>query len=188
MNPDFWELKFGVEVSAMYHDWRRATITGYIRFAKTATLLGAIATLVTGILLIIITVPLYVQVLPVVFSIIIAIVNLVELAAKWNEEALQHTELYRRFSDLQARIVRPENHASEILHQLQAEAALIRKDEPPTMWAVYATCWNQVMERHYGADALRYSRKISRAQYFLRNRLSFLPKDFPQYSKSSAAI
>ena len=101
MNPDLWELKFGVEVSAMYHDWRRSTIMSSIAFAKTVTFVGAVATLVTAI-----WAPPFMHTLLVVLSISIAIVNLWELAAKWDDLALQHTELYRRFSHLLAKMAK----------------------------------------------------------------------------------
>jgi hypothetical protein len=45
MDPNFWELKFGVEVSTRYHDWHRGTILEAIRFAKGVTFVGAIWTL-----------------------------------------------------------------------------------------------------------------------------------------------
>ena len=55
-------------------------------------------------------------------------------------------------------MLRSLDRADELLNDWQADAALIRKGEPPTMWAVYAMCWNQVMDRHYGRDALKYQK------------------------------
>ncbi len=45
---DFWELKFSVEVSTRYHDWRRATMMTMIRLVKGVTFFSAIFTLVTA--------------------------------------------------------------------------------------------------------------------------------------------
>jgi hypothetical protein len=181
MEPNFWELKFGVEVSAMYHDWRRSTIISLIRFAKAATFFGAIATLITAI-----WEPPQTKLLLTGLAVLIAVVNLWELKSGWDELALEHTELYRRFSELLARMVQPLNPTPEMLHEWAAVAAMIRKDEPPTLWGVYTVCWNQVMERHYGKEATRYYRKMDRLHYLLRNIVQFQPADFPLASEGAA--
>jgi len=176
--PKNWELKFGVEVSTRYHDWRRATLTSQIRAAKAATFVGAILTLVTAFN------PLNwapdsVRVLLVLSAVAIAVINLWELVAGLNETALKHTELYRRFAGLQEKIASIADPMPEQLSAWAAEAAAIRKDEPPTMWAVYAMCWNQTVERYHGKGAAPHLRRVGMPAYLLRNLMQFRPQDFP---------
>ena len=45
---ELWNLKFGVEVSALYHDWRRGTMEAAQRFSRFATIVGIIVTLATA--------------------------------------------------------------------------------------------------------------------------------------------
>jgi hypothetical protein len=178
MESDLWDLKFGIEVSARYHDWRRATIMGQIRFAKGVTFFGAIATLVTAFN------PLhfgtgYVQGLLVFLSIGIAVVNLWELTAGWDALALGHHELYRRFAALRARMNKSPDGTNERLSDWSAEAAAIRADEPPTMWAIYTMCWNQTVERYHGKQADEHYRRVGWFRYLLGNAIQFRPHDFP---------
>lgn len=173
-NREIWDFKFGVEVSARYHDWRRGTIEASKRFAKAATLVGAIVTLLTAFNPLD-WAPHVVGNTIIALSALIAIINLWELAVRLDELALRHNDLYRRFSALQAKMAK---HPDALLNEWQAEAAEIRRDEPPTMWAVYATCWNQTVERYHPEEKL-HSRKIGRVANMLRNLFQFRPSDFP---------
>jgi hypothetical protein len=178
METDLWDAKFGIEVSARYHDWRRGTVLSRVRFAKACTFVGAIVTLLISInpeswapgpVLRVIG----------VLAAIIAIIGLWDLVARMDEAYLQHTDLYRRFAMLQAKMAKAKESAGELLPDWEAEAALIRKDEPPTMWAVYAACWNQTVERYHGKDGEVYLRKVGWVRNLLRNELQFRPQDFP---------
>ena len=44
----FWNFKFGVEVSALYHDWRRGSMEAAQSFSRFATIIGIILTLATA--------------------------------------------------------------------------------------------------------------------------------------------
>ncbi len=111
---ELWNLKFGVDVSALYHDWRRGTMEAAQRFSRFATIVGIILTLttsfnplgwaphvlewtITGILF------------------FVACVNVAELTYRFNERATEHLELYRRFSDLLIRMSRPQTETNERL-------------------------------------------------------------------------
>ena len=91
METDLWELKFGVQVSAVYHDWRRAALARRIRLARSATLFGAILTLATGLVTLLVPMPFFIAALPVIFALLIAVINLWELTSRWDDLALEHT-------------------------------------------------------------------------------------------------
>jgi hypothetical protein len=173
---ELWNLKFGVEVSSLYHDWRRGTMEAAQRFSRFATIVGIIITLATAFN------PLGWA--PHVFEwtiagilFLVACINIAELTYRFNERASEHLELYRRFSDLLIRMSRPQNESNERLSDWEAAAASIRRDEPPTMWAIYALAWNQVVE--FSGAPQTYRRKLGWLQYLFRNLIQFRPKDFP---------
>jgi hypothetical protein len=112
-------------------------------------------------------------------SAIIALVSLFDLVMNLGESAYKHEELYKRFKQLQAEIDRHGFNAQEKqLAEWQAQAQLIRVDEPPTLWAVYAKCWNQVIERH-GTERRGYYRRVAWWQSLVGGVIAFNPQDFP---------
>jgi hypothetical protein len=177
MDETLWKFRFGVEVSTLYHDWRRAHLVALVRVARAATFAGAIITLLTA-LNPLDWAPHSVALVVGVTAVAIACINLWELVFHLNEIALQHTELYRRFMKLQETIAREQGLWKERLPQWEAEAAAIRSDEPPTMWAVYAEGWNQSIDR-YQLDKKGYYRPVRLWQHWLRHVLHFNPQDFP---------
>jgi hypothetical protein len=111
-------------------------------------------------------------------AIIIAVVNLWELIAGWPHAACLHADLYRRFAELQAKVVNVVEPDLLQIAEWEAEAARIRRDEPATMWAVYAMCWNQTIARHE-AEEKGYYRDILWWQQAFANVLHFTPQAFP---------
>jgi hypothetical protein len=64
------------------------------------------------------------------------------------------------------------------LPEWEAEVQSIRQDEPPTLWAIYAICWNQTIERHQ-LERKGYFRIVKPWQSALRHLVKFRPHDFP---------
>jgi hypothetical protein len=181
-DAELWNLKFGVNVSALYHAWRRATLEWQVRLVRGATFVGAVLTLLTagfgfashtntGTIITILAVV-------AILAVIIACVNLIDLVADFDGQARQHAELYRRFVSLQEHIAKEGASWKTRLPEWEAEALAISRDEPPTLWAVYAMCWNQEMERHQ-LERKGHYRPISRWQHLMRNFIEFKPQDFP---------
>jgi hypothetical protein len=173
----FWNFKIGLEVSARYHDWRRATFESYLSYARLATFVGALITLLTALNPLSWAPTLVVPIIAVT-SVIVAVVNLIELSFGLAKSALDHTDLYRRFAALQAKVARGQQDWERLLPEWEAEAAEIRRDEPPTFWAVYAKCWNQSIDRHQ-LERKGYYRPVSLWQRLLGNFKHFSPQDFP---------
>jgi hypothetical protein len=180
---EFWELKFGVEVSTIYHDWRRGTMETTIRVVKGITFIGAIFSLVTAFD------PFHWGASAAVWliagsSIVIGCVNLLDLVADFDGLARRHEALYRRFKEIQQRIARGRLDWSANLPDWDADVHAIRADEPATLWAVYAMCWNQNIGKHL-VEPVGYLRPVTWWQSLLRNIVHFRPQDFPA-SYSSA--
>jgi hypothetical protein len=176
MDDALWEFRFGLEVSTLYHDWRRAKMEALIRIARSATFIGAVVTLLT--VLVIDHAPYVVAVIIVSASVIIAIINLWELVSHLGEKALKHTELYRAFMAVQEKMAKHTDDWKQHLPEWEAEVIKIRTDEPPIMWAVYAEAWNQIVDRH-ALQRKGYYRQVSPVQHFLRNVCAFAPQNFP---------
>jgi hypothetical protein len=176
-NLELWNLRWSVETSARYHDWRRSRLWFIVRTVRMTTLGGAVVVLVTALNPALLgTGP--VSLIVALASILIAVVSLLDLVLNFSGSAQRHEELYRRFKELQADIERfgfePEKHIAE----WEAKAQTIRIDEPPTLWAVYASSWNQTIER-YSSERKGYYRKIAWWQRLLSGFLHFTPQDFP---------
>jgi hypothetical protein len=174
---ELWNFKFEIEVSARYHDWRRATLGSMQTLARAATFVGAIVALITAFNPFD-WAPHYVTVAVATGTALVAIVNLAELVFGLSEKTLKHIELYRRFMQLQEKIARAGANWPSDLPKWQADAIAIRIDEPPTMWAVYAECWNQTMDR-LSLDRPSHYRKVEWWQRLLGNTLQFSPQNFP---------
>jgi hypothetical protein len=175
MDDALWNLIFSVEVSTLYHDWRRAHLWQVVQWVKGVTLFGAIATLITALLHWGDTASLVIAAI----SIIIAIVSLADLVYRFSESAQLHEDLFKKFKLLQARI---EGAGREVsgnqIAEWQGEAQLIRADEPPTLWAIYSQCWNQVIERHR-LERSGYYRKVGFVKKLVGGVIAFNPQDFP---------
>jgi hypothetical protein len=182
---ELWELEFSIEVSTLYHDWRRSALWATVRWIRIITLGSAVVALVTAFS------PPHLDsswalTTVAVVSILIAVVTLLDLVENFSGGAHRHEELYRRFKKLQADIARHRAEAEKYIAEWQAEAQSIRVDEPPTLWAIYARCWNQVIE-HHATERRGYYRQIAWWRYLLGWLIAFNPQDFPAVSRANAS-
>lgn len=176
-DQEFWELRFSVEVSALYHNRRRSTLWTVVRVTRMITLGGAIIALLTAFNPLSFNSWLTLLIVGIV-SVLIAIASLLDLVENFSGRAQIHEELYKRFKELQARIERSSNEPEKNLPELRAEAQAIRVDEPPVLWVIYARCWNQAIE-HHQAERAGYYRKISWWRGLLGGLIQFDPRNFP---------
>jgi outer membrane murein-binding lipoprotein Lpp len=118
-------------------------------------------------------------------SIAIAVVSLADLVLSFSASAEKHEALYRRFKQLQADVERLGSDVSEKqIAESTAAAQAIRVDEPPTLWAVYAKCWNEVIE-HHSAERAGYYRHVAWWRSLVGWLISFNPQDFPPTQSAS---
>ncbi len=177
MADRFWNLEFGLEVSARYHDWRRASLGRVVTIIRGVTLVGAVLAFLSltdwfsspgG----------YGGTVAAGASVLIAIVTLVDLVFNLNGRALSHESLYRRFVNLQAEMKAHQSNWEPQIDKWEATATEIRRDEPPTLWYVYAKSWNQGIEKH-GAQRVGYFREIKLHHRLFGWLFSFDPTSFP---------
>ena len=142
----FAKIKFEVEVSARYHEYRRAVLETRVTFIRLVSLLGSVLALLA------VSNWVESQQLTVfcvtIVSVIVGIFNLVDLVFHFDDGARVHMGLYQRFKALQAEMARGQAEADELTPKWEAEAQSIRIDEPPTYWATYALAWNQTTEKY----------------------------------------
>lgn len=165
-NKKAWDLLFTVEVAATYHDWRRATLGTCVTIVRAVALLGAIVSFVA------INVSDHVALLISVISAVVGGVTLIDLVFGFDPLARKHDELFRRCKELQAKILSKYGDQSE----LEGEAQRIWRDEPPTYWAIYAMCWNQIASK-YQSD-VQYKAKVGWIRRNLGLFMQFAPQDF----------
>lgn len=174
---ELWELAFSVEVSTLYHDWRRSGLWAAVRWVRIITLASAVIALVTAF-----SPPhldsWWASTIVALVSILIASVSLLDLVENFSGGAQRHEELYKRFKKLQADIALHRDEADKYLTDWQSEAQSIRVDEPPTLWAIYARCWNQVIE-HHATERRGYYRQVALWRSILGRLIHFNPQDFP---------
>lgn len=189
-NPEddrLWKLKFAVEVSTRYHDWRRATLERYAAAVKVISIFGAFLTFaaVTDWFNVVFGYQVSSLLLISIFSVLIAAINILDLVFNTDGKARLHTELYRRFKALQEIMAREQDKWPERISEWEADSQAIRIDEPPVKWAIYFMCWNQTLIRHDLGSSELY--EITRWQKLLRNFRDFRPQDFHLAGPPTAA-
>jgi len=169
------KLKFGTEVSTWYHEYRRGMFSAAVTVVRLISLVGSVAALlaVSSWVESVSEMVLYVAIL----SVVVGVVNLLDLVFGFDAKAREHTSLYQRFKALQSEIARGQRDYEEHLPQWEAEAQAIRIDEPPTYWALWNIVMNQVLEKYGVADG--YQRQITPYQRLLKHLMRFNPQSFP---------
>jgi hypothetical protein len=177
----FHDLKFGLEVSARYHEWRRMFLERWIILVRIVSAVGAALSLIGLSLPAELSIP-YLTIKPPVLiaiaSATIGIVNIIDFACGADAMARSHTELFRRFKELQETVLRNQGKWTERIAGWEADAQAIRRDEPPTMWALYMLCWNQTVAKYDPVNQAG-ARKVSILRSLTKNLIHYLPHDFP---------
>lgn len=169
-----YELEFGVEVSTLYHEWRRAALEFWAGTIRLVTLIGVVLTLITAFASISDETLIW---WVIVASLGVAIVTAIDLTFRIDTKARLHTDLYQRFKRLQVQIAKHRANAAAIIDDWEAEAQEIRVDEPAVLWAIYVAAWNQVLAKRKVHPA--HLRRITRAQAFFGRFFTYRPQDFP---------
>ena len=170
-SKELWNLKFSVEVSTRYHDWRRAMLGTYVDLVRIITLLGA------GLSLMGLVAKEQWTVAIAVSCAVIAVVTLADIGFGLDEKARRHTDIYRRFKSLQSDMARHQSDWETKLAEWEAQAQEIRQDEPAVLWALYVRSWNQTILRHNADSAFR--RQIRWWHLLLGRFFRFRPESFP---------
>jgi hypothetical protein len=170
---DLYELEFGIEVSTLYHEWRRSLLETMSTAVRAITLIGAVLVLV----FVFSVPPAQTQGFVTAASALVALVALFDLVFGIDSRARLHTDLYRRFKRLQVEMAQNRDRWAEHVSDWRAEAQSIRVDEPPVFWAVYMQGWNQALGKRKVASS--HFRRVTPMQGFLGIFLKYRPMDFP---------
>ena len=166
-------LKFDLEVSARYHDYRRASLGLRVTIVRLVSLLGSVLSLLA--------VSNWVEsaekTIYVVagLSAIVGVFNLIDLVFHFDADARSSTSLFQRFKALLGDMARNQADAERRLPAWEAEAEAIHSDEPPTYWALYALAWNQTAEKY---DVVSHKRPLRWWQRIAANWVQFRPDQF----------
>jgi hypothetical protein len=101
LDDKLWRIEFGVEVSTLYHDWRRSSLGTLVNIVRTVALISAVISLSAGF----VNGPRIGTVVAIAGA-LAAIVLLADLVFQFDSRARTHDDLYRRFKALQADIAR----------------------------------------------------------------------------------
>ena len=168
-----YDLEFGVEVSTLYHEWRRATFEFWATFIRACALSGAVISLVSVLAF---AGPCAVAAVGLA-SAFVALVTLFDLVFRIDHKARVHTDLYQRFKRLQVEIARQRDNWHPQISAWNAEAQAIRVDEPPVLWAIYIGAWNQALRKRKVSSA--DLRRVTVWQSIWGRMYPYRPQDFP---------
>jgi hypothetical protein len=166
-------LRFNLEVSARYHDYRRATLEARVTLIRLVSLLGSVLSLL-AVSHWVESKETMIQAVAII-SAVVGLVNLVDLVFHFDADARVHTSVFQRYKALLADMARHQGDWEKRTPEWEAEAQAIRGDEPPTYWALYALAWNQTLEKN---DIHTHRRPLSWWQRLAANWKQFRPDQF----------
>ena len=112
-----------------------------------------------------------------IIAAIIAVTAALDVVIGFSERARVHDDLYRRWSDLEAKMIRHGTPTEKVLRGWKADRTLIEKEEPTPLSALNVICHNEEAEvREYGEDKLHHVRWYQRAFCHL---VTLPPNNFP---------
>jgi hypothetical protein len=169
--PELDGLNFGVEKSLRYHQRRRAH---YERLHK-ATMLGVILSGSAA----------FANSLDHLhwFGLVAATLGALDLVFGFSHRARDHELLHKRFTALAAELRTTTSPTQEEAQRWERCRLEIESDEPPTYWALEASCWNEVAHA-WGRPA---SARLTCGQHLLMNWSTFDKAAFPMLQSPAKA-
>jgi hypothetical protein len=169
-----YNLEVGVEVSTLYHEWRRATFEFWALLIRACALMGSVVALVSVFAF---TGDAVIQLAVALASAFVALVTLADLVLGVDRKSRVHADLYQRFKRLQVSIARQRDDWQAHVAEWNAEAQTIRIDEPPVLWAIYMGAWNQALRKRKVSPT--QLRRVTRWQATWGRFYPYRPQDFP---------
>lgn len=130
------DLLFGVRRSIRYHTHRRRFFDAIDKLAKILTIIAGSGTFASALAIH--------RDWTLVFASLVALFSAVDLIVACAERARVHSDLARRFADLEAKIVRHKQSDRDELNEFIAERLMIESDEPPIMRVLDCQCHNEL--------------------------------------------
>lgn len=159
-------LLFGVQRSVRYHARRRQF---YDRLDKGSNILAAVA----GSATVVSAVSAISHVWTVVLATLVAIFSAISIVVGPSQAARLHSDLARRFIELECEMQKCEHPDDEDVNNYIAERLVIEMDEPPIMQVLNSICHNELcLALGYGD---RYSAKVNWFQAMCAQLFDVLP-------------
>jgi len=132
-----WDgLLFGVRRSIRYHSDRAGWFEFWGKFA-TAFAIFVSAGAITALLK-------QCELLSIIASALIVLLSTISLVFGWSQREHLHTDLKKKFIDIEKAMVKCQNPNSDILAEMTAERLSIEADEPKTVKALNIMCHNEL--------------------------------------------
>lgn len=94
-------------------------------------------------------------VLSVLFPVLIMVFSTLNLVWGTTRRARLHNNLYRRYVEVERRILAVTDASEQALRAVRGERAAIEADEPPTMFVISVLCHNEVVRATGGGEMYR---------------------------------
>ena len=131
MDEELDGLLFGIEKSMPYHQRQRSFFERCHRVVMFLIIVSGSA--------------MFVQLGPTAAALAGAVLAALDLAIGFGTRARDHQVLFGRFADLNRRIRRSGETAAERLMEWRDDRLMIESEEPATLWALEADCYNEVV-------------------------------------------
>ena len=148
----WYKEHFAVQRSIKYHTRRQAFYDSWNNITNAVSILlgaGTVAALARELPL--------ADMLSVVFPIVITIFSTLNLVWGTTRRARLHNELYRRFIELQRKMVSSSAVEAQACRIFRGERLAIEADEPPTMFVLSALCHNEVARANGAGEYFQVS-------------------------------
>ena len=146
----WYQEHFAIQRSIKYHTRRQAFYDSWNNITNAVSILlgaGTVAASAHALRL--------ADVLSVVFPIVITIFSTLNLVWGTTRRARLHNELYRRFIELERRMVSSSVVDAHACRIFRGERLAIEADEPPTMFVLRILCHNEVVRAHGAGEYFR---------------------------------
>jgi hypothetical protein len=108
------------------------------------------------------------------FGLVAATLGALDLVFGFSHRARDHEVLHKRFTDLAADLRTTASPTQEEVQRWERRRLEIEADEPPTYWALEASCWNEVAHAWGRSGSVR----LSFWQHLLMNWRTFDKTEF----------
>lgn len=158
LEQEHYEIMFHVRRSIRYHNYRRDfydTLQLLTTFISLLMSSAAVATVLSNH-----------KTSSMVISLVIASINAINLVLRSSEKGRLHTDLAKRFIEIEKNLISCEIVTNEILRKCNADILVIEADEPPVKVLLNARCHNEILRADKADDS--YYVRLS----FLQNSLA----------------
>lgn len=177
------KLHFAVNVSARYHDRRRARFDFWHKFVLTVAVLSGTSA-IAGVGLYLDQVE-WGKWIILAAGFIVTGFSTFDLVIGFAPMARQHDALFRQFVMLEVEFAKEAKPSEEMLREWNARFLEICAEEPTKFYGVYASAWNQATHAMELNQAQALNVRLHWFKYLLRHFAPWDAVDFPPLGRSA---